>query len=201
LTSEKVQLFHQPKGYIDHNIFHDWLESTFVPELQRRRQARHYDGPAILMLYNCTAHTTPKFAEICGQYRIIPVLLSPHSSNQLQVLDFSLFGVTKRLIARVNRMEGVTVQTAHVCDVVNAFFAACTPINIVKSFRNAGISLLPDDTHEIICQITPETTRCVIEREGLLELVEVPDEGEEGEEDDPDVTAFLEICASLLYDL
>jgi hypothetical protein len=189
LASEKIQLFHQPKVYIDHNIFHDWLEPTFVPELQRRRQARHYDGPAVLMLDNCTAHTTLKFGEICGQYRITPVFLPPPSSNQLQILDFSLFGVTKRLIAPVNRMEGLTVQTTHVCDIVNAFFAAYTPMNIVKTFRNAGILLLRDETHEIISQITPETTRCVIERGGLLEPIEVLDEGEEEKEDDSDMTS------------
>jgi hypothetical protein len=198
LTAEKVELFHQAKAYIDQSIFHDWLDSTFVSEVERRRQDRQHKGPAFLMLDNCTAHTTTRFAQICQDHRIVPIFLPPHSFNQLQVLDLSLFGVTKRLIAHVNRMEGVTVQTMHVSDVVNAFIAACTPINVVKSLRNAGISLLSDETHEIICQITPETTRCVIDGEGLLEVIEVPDEEEEK---DPNVTAFLEICASLLYDI
>jgi hypothetical protein len=72
------------------------------------------------------------------------------------------------------------------------FFAACTPINIVKSFRRARISLRVDQDERILCQITPETARCLIEPEALCQLPAVPDE--EDEECDPDFEVFIEKC-------
>jgi hypothetical protein len=130
-------------------------------------------------------------------YRVVVRPFSPLSkskplSNQLEVLDLSVFGVTKRIITRINCLEAVNVQSKHISDVVNAFFTACTPINIVKSFRRAGISLLVDQDERILCQITPETARCLIEPEALCQLLAVPDE--EDEKCDPDFEVFIEKC-------
>jgi hypothetical protein len=192
LTPEKVEIFQQCKGYIDRPFFDEWVAATFVLELERRRQQWQYSGPAVLMLDNCTAHQTPQFAEICESNQILPIFLPPHSSNQLQVLDLSVFGVTKRIITRINCLEAVNVQSKHISDVVNAFFAAAIPINIVKSFRRAGISLIVDPDEHVICQITPETARCLIEPEALCQFPAVPDE--EDDECDPDFEVFIKKC-------
>jgi hypothetical protein len=110
----------------------------------------------------------------------------------LQVLDLSVFGVTKRIITRINCLEAVNVQSKHISDVVNAFLAISMPINIVKSFRRTGISLLVDQDEHILCQITPETARCLMEPEALCQLSDVPDEDDE--ESDLDFGVFIEEC-------
>jgi hypothetical protein len=71
----------------------------------------------------------------------MPLFLPPHNSNQPQPLDLSVFGLTKRLLIRVNRMEKLNIQTQHVGQVVCAFMSALVPLNVAKSFRNAGIDL------------------------------------------------------------
>jgi hypothetical protein len=71
--------------------------------------------------------------------------------NQIQPLDLSAFGMTKRLISRVNRMEAVNVQSLHIGQVVGSFMSAGSPPNIVGTFRIAGIRLaLQDGT--LVCE-------------------------------------------------
>jgi hypothetical protein len=162
LTTEKVDVYSQSKGYIDRPIFDAWLEDTFLLELLRRRQLFNYDGRAVLILDNCTSHDTAKLAEISEVHGLLPLPLPPHSSNQLQALDLSIFGVTKRHLARVNRMEGLNVQSKHIAQVVCAFMAAAVPVNIVQTFRNAGIVLVVAD-NQLFCKVEPARARCLLQ--------------------------------------
>jgi hypothetical protein len=47
-----------------------------------------------------------------------------------------------QLIARVNRMEAVNVQTHHIAKIVCAFMCAATPVKVVKTFKRAGIGVV-----------------------------------------------------------
>jgi hypothetical protein len=144
ITDEKVAIYSQAKGYTDRPIYMAWLTEIFVPEVLRRREAFSYAGPVVLIIDNCTAHTGAEIDELCGEYGIRVCPLPPHSSNQMQPLDLSTFGVTKRLIARVNRMETVNVQSSHIAQVVSAFMSASSPLNVVGTFLSAGIALSLD---------------------------------------------------------
>jgi hypothetical protein len=183
LSSEKVDIYHQPKGYIDRSIFEDWLRDTFVPEVVRRRERFCYSGPAFLLLDNCTAHSGAVSEELCALHDIHRLFLPPHSSNQLQMLDLCIFGVTKRIISRINRLEALNVQSAHIGQVVCSFLSAASPMNVAASFRNGGISLIQDHRGMPICRVTPETTRCLLDPDSLLVLPGIP-EDETGDEDD-----------------
>jgi hypothetical protein len=154
LTSEKVTIRSQRHGFIDTRIFDSWFEETFIPELLRRRAVHGYQGPAVLLIDNCSAHNGPRFHELCGVHRVVPCYFPPHSSNQLQPLDLSLFGVTKRLLSRVNKLDAVNIQTRHVASVVCAFLAA-VPWNVVKTFKISGICLVADDD-VLRCSVRPE---------------------------------------------
>jgi hypothetical protein len=196
LTPEKVDVYHQKKGYIDKDIFFTWMTDTFVPELERRRMQFGY-GPACPIMDNCTSHTGEDIDAICQAHRINIIWLPPHSSNQLQMLDLSVFGITKRFIARANRMDPVYIQIEHIAKVVNSFMQAAIPINIVQSFKIAGISLINDDGI-IRCAVTPHTAKCEF-LDGIAILLD-PILNEE-EEEEPDMEAYLEQCATLLFDL
>jgi hypothetical protein len=71
------------------------------------------------------------------------------------VRDPSLFSVTKRAIAPINQMEAATA----VC----GFMSARTQINIVASFRNAGIVRVVDEGVSVssLCQTYPDRPRCL----------------------------------------
>jgi hypothetical protein len=103
LTSEKVTVKSQPHGFINAPIFDCWMEEIFISELRKRRKAFDYAGPAVILINNCSCHATPRFLELCETEDVIPLYFPPHSLNQLQPLDLLIFGVTKRLLIRVNR--------------------------------------------------------------------------------------------------
>jgi hypothetical protein len=112
LTSEKVEFYSQENGYVATLIFADWMQRIFIPELMKRRGAYSYHGPAFLILDNCSVHTKADFTDLCSVNGIVPVFLPPHSSNQTQVLSLSIFGITKRLIGRVSRIDAANIQSS-----------------------------------------------------------------------------------------
>jgi hypothetical protein len=189
LTNEKLEIYSQPKAFIDGGIFEDWFRDTFIVELQRRRAAFSYYGWAALIMDNCSAHRGDLFEQLCRTNQVKILWLPPHSSNQLQMLDLSVFGITKRLIIRINKLEAVNVQTDHIVRVVNGFMSAAVPKNIIASFRNAGITVKRDASNQIWCHVTPETARCLFEPE--KSLTANPEE-----EDDPNIEVFQERCVT-----
>jgi hypothetical protein len=181
LTPRKIAVMHQPKGFIDQDIFLFWARNHLVPDFQRRREELQYDGPAVLILDGCTAHAGAEFEQLCTDNKIICVFLPPHSSNQLQPLDLSLFGVTKKRLVQVNGLESHKVQTRHIHKVVNCFMEAATPSNIVGTFRRAGIAVVYEN-EQLLCRVSPELASAVMES---MEY-EWEEEGEP-EEDDEDI--------------
>jgi hypothetical protein len=186
LTPEKVELYSQGTGYVEIPIFDDWMRSIFIPELAMRRQTDSYNGPTFLMLDNCSTHTTSDFRDLWADHHIVPIFLLPHSSNQTEVFDLSVFGLTKLLVARVNRIEETNVQSFHSAQVVCSFLSAANPINVIQSFKNAGISLLVADD-QLLCMVTPETARCLMEREKVLATLDLLSEGLEDDSTDDDI--------------
>jgi hypothetical protein len=94
---------------------------------------------------NCTAHSSPAIEAVYAAHTILPLPLPPHSSNQLQTLDLSIFRITKRHILRMNKMENLNVQSKHIAQVVCSFMSAATPVNVIQMFRNAGIVLAVEE--------------------------------------------------------
>jgi hypothetical protein len=201
-----VELYSQTKAFIDTDIFADWFKDTFVVEVKRRRTLHSYNGPAFIIIDNCTAHSGASFQTLCQDNNIVPILLPPHSSNQLQPLDVSTFGIAKGYISRVNKLEKVNIQTDHIVRILKGFYLAASPPNIVATFRNAGISVTldssPDDEPRCVVKVTPETARCVLE--SVEPEMIIPDESDSDETvedelfEDPNVEHFLE---TLLYSM
>jgi hypothetical protein len=120
-SNEKVDVYSQSKSFIDIAIFQDWFQTNFIPELQRRRDLYHYGGEAFIIMDNCTAHAGPTFQHLCEQHKVTPIFLPPHSSNQLQPLDVSVFGISKNDINRANKLSKKNVQTDHIVRILNSY--------------------------------------------------------------------------------
>jgi hypothetical protein len=157
LTSEKLDVYHQQKGYIDRDIFDTWFKDTFLAEVRCRRKRYAYRGPAYLIMDNCTAHSGTPIEAMCQEGGIIPLFIPPHSSHLLQMLDLSLFGVTKRAISRLNKCRKRYVQMEHIADIVEGFLKSSSLGNVVASFKMGGISLVLDDNKKLLIKVTPET--------------------------------------------
>jgi hypothetical protein len=199
-TPDKVTIYTQKKSFIDKAIFCDWFANTFLRELELRRERFGYYGPAFLIMDNCTAHEGDDFRAQCAAARVEIIFLPPHSSNQLQMLDLCVFGATKALIARTNTLEQCNVQTDHIVKILDGFEAAARTSVITASFRNAGISLVLEDKDRMnLCQITPQTARCVAEKSALEHGLQEFAEEHEGEDDDePDIEEYRRRVAGFL---
>jgi hypothetical protein len=86
-------------------------------------------------MYHCWAYSGEQFAEMCQTHDIIPVFLPPHSSHLLQMLDLSLFGITKRMISRLNKRLKKYVQMEHIADIVEAFPKSSSPGILSKALN------------------------------------------------------------------
>jgi hypothetical protein len=195
LTSEKVTVRSQPHRLVEAAIFDAWLETTFLPELTLRRTKYQCTGPAVLFLDQCSAHTGPRFQELCRTRQVIPCYFPPHSSNQLQPLDLCLFGITKRFIARANKLDAVNIQSKHIASVVCAFLAAAVPTNVVETFEISGICLVAD-AGRLFCTIRPDRAKRL-----LLPLPspcpEIPDISDE-DFDEEELKVFIEQCTDFI---
>jgi CRP-like cAMP-binding protein len=200
LTDEKVEIVHQPKGYINTQLFDDWFEDIFLTELAQRRSKHRYDGEAVLLLDGCSCHSSAKFRRLCEENNVIAIFFPPHSSNQVQPLDLSLFGTTKKAILRTNRMDPLNIQTEHIVKVVNSFMSAATPCGVVKTFRRAGLVLVVDG-ERLVCQVSPVHATALLKkvRDELHYEFNFgpPMPEEEEEEDDIDADVFFERCQGM----
>jgi hypothetical protein len=155
-NNENVDIYSQALGFADREIFEDLLHDTFLPDLAAKRERYSYDGPAILILDSCTAHCGPRITEKCERNGLLLFYLPPHSSYFLQCLGLSIFGLTKKQISAINRMEDVDIQTSHILQILNGFMSAAFPTNIVRSFKNSGISFRREG-QQVFCHVTAET--------------------------------------------
>lgn len=199
MTPEKVTVQSQIHGFVNTSIFDSWFQETFVPELTRRRGLFGYDGPAVLLMDNCSCHMSDRISELCEREHVRRLYFPPHRSNQLQPLDLSLFGVTKRLLAQMNRLEAVNIQTRHIAQVVSAFMSAATPTNIVKTFSLSGMALIVDSEGILRCQVRPDRARRVVT--GFMPPIPGCEPATDATSDDEEIQAFKEDFAELLYDL
>jgi transposase len=152
-----VEIKYQTKGFVDRDIVEYWFSSIFLPEIRQNQKTFNYNGKTILILDNCTCHNSDYIDDICFENNIELVFLPPHSSNQLQVLDVSLFGLLKRRIENINSKVDINIQSKHIAQIYSALQSSFTSQNIIASFRNAGMELYLENStcfvsvNELLC--------------------------------------------------
>jgi hypothetical protein len=157
---------HHPKGFVDREVFEWWLGQIFVPAIEQRGNSSLRSR--LLIFDGCGAHEGDFSLDLCMEHDIISFLIPLHSSNQVQPLDLCVFGVTKGLMARLNKSGEGTGQSVHIAKLVFAFHSTCRPVNMIASFRNAGIISPLEQTGIPVCYIDKKQCRC------LLYLFEAP---------------------------
>jgi hypothetical protein len=164
--------------------------------IEQRREPTHYSGPAVLILDGCSAHDGDFFLDLCMEHNVIRLPIPAHSSNEVQPLDLCIFGVTKRLMTRLNRIDETNVQSVHRARLFSAFHSACKPVNVNASFRSAGIALHRDDGM-LMCHGDIEEYRCLLGQADLFSTraqVDVAEpSGEMDESDEANVPLWLQI--------
>jgi hypothetical protein len=82
-----------------------------------RRRERFSDSDLIFLLFD-TAQHGETFHHPCTVHKMKAISLPPHASNQLQVLNVSIFNMTKYVNRRINRFELANVQSSLILELI-----------------------------------------------------------------------------------
>ena len=158
-------------SFINSEVFLSWARDVFLPEVEERRAwlRRYVPGAsmkAVLIMDQCTCHTTPAFNELMRRFRVETCLLVPHTSHLTQPLDLGVFGATKDTIweggkykVRINQVDEALAEEIEaenegrelppqrgqliaefVLDVLKAYKkATCVEDTVLAAFEQAGI--------------------------------------------------------------
>jgi transposase len=159
-TEEKIVIGHNPTGFINEDIFVDWGERVFFPEVERRRTEFSYTGQVILTLDGCSAHGSDYFTDECIARGIFPIFIPPHSSDQVQICDLGIFAITKRKILSIRVSPDLSAQTRQIVRIFCGLQAAANPPNIRGAFDAGGICVKIVD-RKLITEIIPSRANSV----------------------------------------
>jgi hypothetical protein len=124
---------------------------------------------------NCTAQPGSEVEEACAASGVV-VPLIPHSSNSIQPVDLSKFGITKRTITGVVRMKIVNVQSGHISQVVSGFISAASPLNVVRMLASAGLVLMPSSEGKLLWPVCREQAIYLVNKVGPVMETEAGDD-------------------------
>ena len=89
LPDSKIALIRYSKsGYINSDLFLEWLNEIFIPEIRKRRKLiGDQNAKACLLMDNHVSHHSNDAISLLNKNNIIPLFIPPHSSHRTQPLD------------------------------------------------------------------------------------------------------------------
>ena len=100
-------------GYINEEIFYDWLKELFIPHTKPTA-----DDPVILLLDNLASHFSGRILKLAADNHVFIINQPAHSSHFLQPLD-KIFGKLKDGISGMSHaaqlVDGSAQVTAMFC--------------------------------------------------------------------------------------
>ena len=126
------------KGWTDQELFRHWLKDHFLKHAVAAR-------PLLLLLDGHSSHYEPQSIELAKENDVIIFCLPPHTTQDSQPLDTTVFGPLKRHWSEVCH-EFLQSNPGKVVNKYNfsglfaqAWLKALTPTNIVSGFRKCGV--------------------------------------------------------------
>ena len=126
------------KGWTDQELFSHWLKDHFLKYAVPSR-------PLLLLMDGHSSHYEPSSVELAKENDVILFCLPPHTTQDSQPLDCTVFGPLKRHWSNVchkylKNNPGVVISKYNFSEVFSeAWLLALTPANIVSGFRKCGI--------------------------------------------------------------
>ena len=130
-----------PQGWIDHELFAEWLLKLFVKNIPQTR-------PVLLLLDGHSSHYTPEAVKIAAENEIVLFCLPPNTTHVAQPLDVSFFGPLKKHWSNVCHTymvenPGKVVTKFQFSSLLNkAWFQSIKPETIKSGFRKPEYILL-----------------------------------------------------------
>ena len=135
------QFGHSKNGWIDTELFVDWLKLVFEPHLVTNNITR----PVLLFVDGARVHISLEASEFCDEKNILLYLLLPNSTHILQPLNLVVMGSIKSHYRKAVQRWGVEHplhiynREAFVDIFQGVYDTACTESNATKGFEVAGL--------------------------------------------------------------
>ena len=126
------------KGWTDQELFKHWLMDHFLKYAVPSR-------PLLVLLDGHSSHYEPMSIELARKEGVIIFCLPPHTTQDSQPLDCTVFGPLKRHWSEVchefqQKHPGVVISKLNFSGLfAKAWLQALTPANIVAGFRTCGV--------------------------------------------------------------
>jgi hypothetical protein len=147
LGGENLHVVYQPNGFVTAELFEQWCVEVLFKYFRDKRETLGYAGPGLLILDGCSCHKSDEFWDACNHHGIIPVLLPPHSSDQLQPLDLGIFALQKAEATRMRPGQGLNPQTVQVLKILGGYGRATCPNIVISAFQRGGIETYLRDVY------------------------------------------------------
>ena len=146
-TPDIVDYAYSATGYMTEDIFIKWINRTLIPYYNAIRVKHSKENQAgVIIMDNCSAHSSEIINEILITNGIFCMPLIPHSSHLTQMLDVGIFGTAKVNQQRIRGNSTLSIQTNQILKMIGAWRASTHPYAITSSFRACGINLYFDET-------------------------------------------------------
>lgn len=155
-----------PGAWITRDVFHQYIEKVFLPEVEARRRAHQKpDAPCLLLVDGHSSRLDAGLMQEARDRNVHVVTLVSHASHLMQPLDKGCF---RELKARLGGMRGVVqkapvperrralLQHAHA-----AFDKALTPATIKRAFRDSG--MYPVDRRKVLSDARLKTAEAELD--------------------------------------
>jgi hypothetical protein len=153
-SPDTCHIMFQERGFLTAELFAEWADAIFFPDVIHSRQSLGYAGPIFLILDGFAGHLSDTIEEQCLFYGVVLLVIPPQTSDQLQPLDLGLFALHKMECHRVHPHTDLSAQTVKILKILCGFQKAATPLNVIKAFRRAGVTSRWDRAAEaLICHI------------------------------------------------
>jgi transposase len=133
----KVQIARS--AYVDANIFCNYLRDVMIPKIEELRETNGITNePAVLLIDNCSAHTSTEVIELLSHHRVKVITFPPHTTGIFQMLDLVFFGVFKRFKKHLARDSSIPMMADHAMRMFRACESAGASSTVRGSFIRAG---------------------------------------------------------------
>jgi hypothetical protein len=139
-------LQYEENAFIAQDLLREWGHDVLFPAIERRRawicrRIPGFEQAPPIILDGPKQHVCDSFFDICFEGHIDLHVIPPHSSDQVQPSDLSLFAAAKNILARLLKDPELDKQCQDINRLVSAIQSVLTIKNNRKSFRRTGIRL------------------------------------------------------------
>ena len=146
------------KGWTDQELFRHWLKNHFLKYAVSAR-------PLLLMMDGHSSHYEPKSVDIAKEESVILFCLPPHTTQDSQPLDCTVFGPLKHHWSDVcheffQQKPGMVISKLNFTRIfAEAWLRALTPSNIIAGFKKCGIHPFNREAIPTTHEVTAENTQ------------------------------------------